>query len=183
MGGFVFEWYHVKLYGVILLVQLLCIRYFYWSGRRGVIDDSINPDKVGIKTTNKMSFQDCLRACIYVPLMLYQFYLSWRFYNVMGLDWVTNLGWWVLTISAAFGWLPILEFKKRGGVPKDKSYIYTTELVTSGVYSVVRHPQFLAGILITMSMMLMSQHPHSVIAGTVAAIIYASEVPPADKRL
>ncbi len=47
----------------------------------------------------------------------------------------------------------------------------------------VRHPQFLAGILIAVSMMLISQHPHSVVAGLVAAVVYASEVPPADERL
>jgi protein-S-isoprenylcysteine O-methyltransferase Ste14 len=55
--------------------------------------------------------------------------------------------------------------------------------VTTGVYGVVRHPQFLAGILIAVSMMLLSQHLHSVVAGLVAAVVYASEVPPADRRL
>jgi protein-S-isoprenylcysteine O-methyltransferase Ste14 len=130
-----------------------------------------------------MDFQDWMRACIYVPLMFYQFYLSWRYYNNLGLDWITNLGWLILAFSAIFGWLPIYEFKKYGGVPKDQSYIQTTKLVTSGVYSVVRHPQFLAGVLITLSMMLMSQHSYSVIAGIIAAILYASEVPSADKRL
>jgi protein-S-isoprenylcysteine O-methyltransferase Ste14 len=182
-GGFVFGWYHVKLYGVVLLVQLLCIWAFYRSGRHGVKNDSNNVDTGNVKTPNNMGFQDLMRACVYVPLMLYQFYLSWRFYNSLGLDWVTNLGWLVLTVSAVFGWLPIFEFKRHGDVPEDKSYINTTKLVTSGVYSVVRHPQFLAGILITVSMMLMSQHPHSVVAGLVAAVVYASEVPPADERL
>ena len=130
-----------------------------------------------------MERQDWLRACVYVPLMFYQFYLSWRHYSSLGLDWVTNIGWLVLSLSAVFGWLPIFEFKKHGGVPEDQSYIQTTKLVTSGVYSVVRHPQFLAGVLICLSMMLMSQHPYSVIAGMVAAVTYAYEVVPADKSL
>ena len=130
-----------------------------------------------------MESQDWFRACVYVPLMFYQFYLSWRFYNNLGLSWVANLGWLVLTVSGVFGWLPIFEFKKHGGVPEDQSYIQTTSLVTSGVYSVVRHPQFLAGVLICVSMMLISQHPYSVIAGLIAAITYAYEVVPADKRL
>jgi protein-S-isoprenylcysteine O-methyltransferase Ste14 len=182
-GGFVFGWYHVKLYSVVLVVQLLCIWAFYRSGRHGVDNDSNNIDTGKVKTTNNMGFQDLMRACVYVPLMLYQFYLSWRFYNSLGLGWVTDLGWLVLTVSAVFGWLPIFEFRRRGDVPEDKSYIHTTRLVTSGVYSVVRHPQFLAGILITVSMMLMSQHPHSVVAGLVAAVVYASEVPSADRRL
>ena len=130
-----------------------------------------------------MESQDWFRACVYVPLMFYQFYLSWRFYNNLGLSWVANLGWLVLTVSGVFGWLPIFEFKKHGGVPEDQSYIQTTRLVTSGVYSVVRHPQFLAGVLICVSMMLISQHPYSVVAGLIASITYAYEVVPADRRL
>jgi protein-S-isoprenylcysteine O-methyltransferase Ste14 len=89
----------------------------------------------------------------------------------------------ILSLSTLFGWLPIYEFKKHGGVPKDKSYIHTSQLVTSGVYSVVRHPQFLAGILICVSMMLISQHPYSIVTGSIASIVYASEVPSADKKL
>jgi protein-S-isoprenylcysteine O-methyltransferase Ste14 len=181
-GGFVFGWSHALLYGVILIVQLLSIWVFYRSGRQGV-DNAYEADAVKVETKSAMEFQDWVKACVYVPLMFYQFYLSWRFYNGLGLDWAANLGWLVLTVSAVFGWLPIYEFKRRGGVPEDESYVHTTRLVTSGVYSVVRHPQFLAGILITLSMMLMSQHPHSVVAGLVAAVVYASEVPPADGRL
>jgi protein-S-isoprenylcysteine O-methyltransferase Ste14 len=130
-----------------------------------------------------MESQDWLRACVYTPLMFYQFYLSWRFYNNLGLNWVTNLGWLALMISGVFGWLPIYEFKKHGGVPENQSYIKTTKLVTSGVYGVVRHPQFLAGVLICLSLMLISQYPFSVIAGIVAAVTFGYEVVPADRKL
>jgi protein-S-isoprenylcysteine O-methyltransferase Ste14 len=41
-----------------------------------------------------------------------------------------------------FGMLPVFEFRKKGDVKKGKSYIYTTRLVDSGVYSIVRHPQY-----------------------------------------
>jgi protein-S-isoprenylcysteine O-methyltransferase Ste14 len=140
-------------------------------------------DKSVVYIKYLMEIKDAIRACIYIPLMFYQFYLSWRFYNNQGYAWVTNLGWLILSLSALFGWLPIYEFKKHGGVPRDKSYVHTSKLVTSGVYSVVRHPQFLAGILICVSMMLISQHPYSLVAGTIASIVYASEVPSADKKL
>jgi len=118
-----------------------------------------------------MERQDITRAAIYTPLMLYQLYLSWRFYNNLGMAWITNLGWLVLWISALFGWLPIYEFKKKGGVPENQSYV------------IVRHPQFLAGVLICLGMMLISQHPQSVVAGIIASIVYASEVDSADRRL
>ena len=130
-----------------------------------------------------MELMDIIKASIYSPLMFYQFYLSWRYYNNLGIDWITNAGWLTLVLSAIFGWLPIYEFKKHGDVPDNKSYIHTTKLVVSGVYSIVRHPQFLAGILICLSMMLISQHMYSVVAGLVASIVYASDVPQADKKL
>ena len=130
-----------------------------------------------------MEFQDVIKACIYTPLMFYQFNLSWRYYNNLGYTWITNLGWLILVTSAIFGWLPIYEFKKHGKVPDDKSYIHTTKLVDTGVYRIVRHPQFLAGILICLSMMLISQHLYSMVAGLVASIVYASDVPHADKKL
>lgn len=114
--------------------------------------------------------------------MFYQFYLSWAFYNNLGLDWVTNLGWFVLSLSALFGWLPIYEFRKHGNVPKGKSYVHTTKLVTTGIYRIVRHPQFLAGVLITVSMALISQHSSSFVAGFIAAVVFASEVPDEDKK-
>jgi len=39
-----------------------------------------------------------------------------------------------------FGVLPVFEFRKKGGVKKGKSYIHTTKLVDTGIYSIVRHP-------------------------------------------
>ena len=42
---------------------------------------------------------------------------------------------------------------------------------------------YLAGILICLSMMLISQHLYSMIAGLVASIVYVSDVTPADKKL
>ena len=80
------------------------------------------------------------------------------FYNKNGSTTITNIGWVVLWISAAFGWLPILTFKKWGSVPKGQSYMKTTVLVDKGVYAIVRHPQYLAGILIAIGLTLVAQH-------------------------
>ena len=46
-----------------------------------------------------------------------------------------------------FGWLPVIEFRKKGRVRKGRSYIHTTKLVDTGIYSIVRHPQFVTFIL------------------------------------
>jgi protein-S-isoprenylcysteine O-methyltransferase Ste14 len=71
---------------------------------------------------------------------------------------VANIGWLVFMVSAVFGWLPIFTFKKRGGVPEKKSYIHTTVLVDSGIYSVVRHPQYLAGVWMSLALVLITQY-------------------------
>jgi protein-S-isoprenylcysteine O-methyltransferase Ste14 len=57
-----------------------------------------------------------------------------------------------------FGLLPIFEFRKKGGVKKGQSYIHTTKLVDTGIYSVVRHPQYVTFIMFAISGMLLFQH-------------------------
>ena len=57
-----------------------------------------------------------------------------------------------------FGMLPVIEFRKKGRVKKGKSYIYTTQLVDTGIYSIVRHPQFVTFILWAFAGMLLFQH-------------------------
>ena len=57
-----------------------------------------------------------------------------------------------------FGMLPTFEFRKKGGVKKGKSYIHTTKLVDTGIYSIVRHPQYVTFILWAIAGMLLFQH-------------------------
>jgi protein-S-isoprenylcysteine O-methyltransferase Ste14 len=57
-----------------------------------------------------------------------------------------------------FGMLPTVEFRKKGRVKKGKSYIHTTKLVDTGIYSIVRHPQYITFIMFAISGMLLFQH-------------------------
>ena len=57
-----------------------------------------------------------------------------------------------------FGWLPVIEFRKKGGVRRGKSYIHTTQLVDTGIYSIVRHPQYVTFLLWAIAGMLLFQH-------------------------
>ncbi len=57
-----------------------------------------------------------------------------------------------------FGMLPVFEFRKKGEVQKGQSYIHTTKIVDTGIYSVVRHPQYITFILWALSGMLLFQH-------------------------
>jgi len=57
-----------------------------------------------------------------------------------------------------FGMLPVFEFRKKGRVQKGQSYIHTTKLVDTGIYSVVRHPQYVTFIMWAIAGMLLFQH-------------------------
>jgi protein-S-isoprenylcysteine O-methyltransferase Ste14 len=105
------------------------------------------------------------------------------FFNIPGIQGLRYFGWVVLALSAAFGWMPIFAFRKKGGVVKGKSYVHTTVLVDSGIYAVVRHPQFLAGALINLALMLITQHWLIVIIGAVSMVLIYVTAVKADQYL
>ncbi len=57
-----------------------------------------------------------------------------------------------------FGLWPVLEFRKKGRVRSGHSYIHTTQLVETGVYSIVRHPQYVTFMLWGVAGMVLFQH-------------------------
>jgi protein-S-isoprenylcysteine O-methyltransferase Ste14 len=84
---------------------------------------------------------------------------------------IINLGWGIIILSAIFGWLPIFTFRSRGKVA-GKSYTDTTVLVDSGIYSIVRHPQYLAGILMNIGFSLITTHWVVILLGIISGAIY-----------
>jgi protein-S-isoprenylcysteine O-methyltransferase Ste14 len=64
-----------------------------------------------------------------------------------------------------FGMLPVFEFRRKGRVKKGKSYIHTTKLVDSGIYSIVRHPQYITFIIWAIAGMFLFQHWIVIILG------------------
>ena len=56
------------------------------------------------------------------------------------------VGWVVWSFGMVLVLAPIVLFPRRGGVPKGKSFVNTTRLVDTGIYAVVRHPQYTGGI-------------------------------------
>lgn len=56
------------------------------------------------------------------------------------------IGWVVWAFGMVLVMAPIILFPRRGGVPKRKSFVRTTHLVDTGIYAVVRHPQYTGGI-------------------------------------
>ena len=98
-------------------------------------------------------------SCIWGPLLVIQIILVFIFgiFNEAGFDELMYVGWMIWTISVIFGFLPIFVFKRKGDVAKGKSYVHTKTLVITGIYSIVRHPQYTAGILFSLALILMAQ--------------------------
>ena len=61
--------------------------------------------------------------------------------------------------------MPVFEFRKKGMVKKGKSYIHTTKLVDTGIYSIVRHPQYVTFMLWAIAGMFLFQHWIVIILG------------------
>ena len=57
------------------------------------------------------------------------------------------IGWVVWGLGMVLVMAPIVMFPRRGGVPKGKSFVSTTRLVDTGIYAVIRHPQYTGGVL------------------------------------
>ncbi|MEJ2558418.1 MAG: isoprenylcysteine carboxylmethyltransferase family protein [Anaerolineae bacterium] len=67
-------------------------------------------------------------------------------------------------------------------MPKGRSYVHTTVLVDSGIFAVVRHPQYLSFILLSIFLILLAQHWLVTLIGIAAMVMaYAGIVPQADR--
>lgn len=56
------------------------------------------------------------------------------------------IGWVIWAGGMVLVMAPIIQFPHQGGVPKGKSFTETTKVVDTGIYAVVRHPQYVGGI-------------------------------------
>jgi len=56
------------------------------------------------------------------------------------------IGWVVWAFGMVLVMAPIVMFPRRGGIAKGKSFAHTTRLVDTGIYAIVRHPQYTGGI-------------------------------------
>jgi protein-S-isoprenylcysteine O-methyltransferase Ste14 len=115
-------------------------------------------------------------------LLIAQYILAFFIYKLPGWRPLQWLGWLFLVISIIFGFTPIFIFKQRGGVEKGKSYVHTRKLVDTSLYGIVRHPQYLAGILFNIAMMLLAQHWLVILLGLISAVLIFLDIQTADQE-
>ena len=120
---------------------------------------------------------------LYSLLLLIQIVSSAYYYNSMGNKVSVYLGWSTLVgglLLASLGWQ---ELKEEGGAPEGESPLRSTELVVTGIYSVVRHPQYLGFMMVVPALMLLSQHWLSVAMGVPGGLLFYMDVRKADGML
>jgi protein-S-isoprenylcysteine O-methyltransferase Ste14 len=66
----------------------------------------------------------------------------------------------------------MFTLRRYGRVEPGKSYMHTTTVVERGFFSVVRHPQYLAYMFISITFMLTTQHPLVIALGVPAIALF-----------
>ena len=107
---------------------------------------------------------------VWTLLMITQIVLAF-FLKAEYLPAAKNAGWGFIFLSAIFGMLPIFTFRRKGDIEKGKTYMHTTKIVSTGIYSIIRHPQYMAGMLINIGIILISQHWLIIIIGVLAIVL------------
>lgn len=82
-----------------------------------------------------------------------------------------------------FGLLPIFEFRRKGNIKQGKSYVHTTKLVDTGLYAIIRHPQFTTWMIWAVAGMLLFQHWIVIILGLLIIPLTYIDLQRADKQL
>jgi len=97
-----------------------------------------------------------LESILFISQIIVGIYLL---YEVSQIEILAYIGVGLYVFSGLFfGWLPVIEFRRKGRVRKGESYVHTTKLVDTGIYSIVRHPQYVTFTLWAIAGMLLFQH-------------------------
>ena len=79
---------------------------------------------------------------------------------------------------------PMVMFPRRGSVPGGKAFVHTTRLVDTGIYAIVRHPQYTGGIF-ALFLTTLLWYPHWLFAvlGVAGSVLLYFSCRSEDRRL
>ena len=100
-----------------------------------------------------------------------QIALAFLLFDRSGVPVLRLAGWILWAIGAAFGILPTFTLRAKGGVSPGRPTADTARVVDSGLYAVVRHPQYLAQEFLCPAVMLIAQHWAVVVIGIVPMVL------------
>jgi protein-S-isoprenylcysteine O-methyltransferase Ste14 len=94
------------------------------------------------------------------------------------------IGWVVWAFGFVLVLAPMIMFPRRGGVPKGKSFVDTTKLVDTGIYSVIRHPQYTGGVYsIFLTTLLWYPHWLFAVLGVIGTVVVYLGIKEEDKYM
>ena len=135
------------------------------------------------ETKRSWTWKDLTGSIIWGLILIVQVLMAFLFFNSLGLILVVYIGVAFFVVFVIMGFLAGAEFRRRGGAPEDKSIIYTTKLVDTGIYSVVRHPMYTSWIFLIIALAMFSQHWLSIVLGIIAAFLIYLDARKEDKNL
>ena len=119
---------------------------------------------------------------LWIVLIVAQTVMSFFVYDQDGNQVLRVFAWITWVVMCMFGLLPMVTLRKLGDVPEGKSYTHTTRVVDRGLYAIVRHPQYLSFMLLSLFFMLLIQHCLCTMMGILAILlVYFGILPKADQ--
>jgi protein-S-isoprenylcysteine O-methyltransferase Ste14 len=104
-------------------------------------------------------------------------FISASVFDVEGYRWLTLLGLIVLATAVPLFVLPFFHLRRYGMPISGRPFHETTRMVHVGLYSVVRHPQYVGYTHIMLGLALVNPHPVTMILAAVGAVfLYAQAV-------
>jgi protein-S-isoprenylcysteine O-methyltransferase Ste14/NAD-dependent dihydropyrimidine dehydrogenase PreA subunit len=101
----------------------------------------------------------------------------------LGLRIPLYVGWIITVIGLPFFLATAIYFPRKGKPHEGKSSMDVTAVVDTGLYGIVRHPQYLGCISMMLASILVSQHWLSAIIGLPIALWLYTEIPKEEKGL
>ncbi|MFH1528277.1 MAG: isoprenylcysteine carboxylmethyltransferase family protein [Bacteroidota bacterium] len=78
-----------------------------------------------------------------------------------------------LLASSIILWIiPVFQLKKFGNVEKDVPYFNTNNVVEKGIYKCLRHPQYLAYMLLVLGFSFVSQHIVIIVLSVISIFLF-----------
>jgi protein-S-isoprenylcysteine O-methyltransferase Ste14 len=108
---------------------------------------------------------------VFVSVFVVQFLLFLFFRNPSNSIILTSTALIICPLCFYFIFTPFVTLKKKGGVSKQDNYMETTTLVLTGPYAVLRHPQYLGYILLSIIISLITQSLLSLILSVSILIV------------
>ena len=128
------------------------------------------------------SWKDTIPSVISTILFLIQMYYGFFIAKNSTILILEYTGVAVFILSGIFGMAPVIMFPKKGGVGKGKSFVYTTKVVDSGIYAIMRHPQYSSFILWAIAAMLLFQNVVVVLLGLPILVLIYHDMMKEEKR-